>query len=221
MKKVMFALVAIMVAGFAGAITTDWKDWQNVTNAPSGQNTTQGVTINGIGTSDFAIKVVVSGMTLKANPSGWVYLAAVSPASGDAYAVRMAGGTEDKANGTHYKTNYWYFGKGQADTPGDYTKYTIPENGTAQTFLFEYDAESKLLSIFVDDQLLGSASDVTFNSNVALAIGTQPGNGQNPIGNRLEAWNVDSVQYSTLPEPTVLALLALGVAGVALKRKVA
>ena len=99
--------------------------------------------------------------------------------------------------------------------------------GKAYELLFSYDASAKTFSAYVDGDCLITYENRTFATITQVDLGIAEGGATDTIlANHIEgyeAFTKDSVSISMtpVPEPTALALLALGVAGLALRRRVA
>ena len=100
-------------------------------------------------------------------------------------------------------------------------------NGTHEVAIC---ADGNTLSYYYDGQLLGSITDARVADISAVTWGCQrPSNNVLPGSWSMDVAYVNGMTYgevgdaiaASIPEPTALALLALGVAGVALRRRVA
>ena len=103
----------------------------------------------------------------------------------------------------------------------------VLERGKAYELLFSYDVSAKTVSAYVDGACLITYENRTFDTITEVDLGIAAGGSQTTIlSNHIEgyeAFTAGSVSISTtpVPEPTALALLALGMAGLALRRRVA
>lgn len=94
--------------------------------------------------------------------------------------------------------------------------------GNTLSLVFAYDAGAKSFSLYFGDTLLGTWSYDIDGLELGLGAG-QPGYEENNLLSGAYSWEGVTLEKSVvmLLEPTVLALLALGVAGEALRRRVA
>lgn len=216
MKKVCLGLMAALCAGFASAINVTW-DWQ----ASQGNGFTGGTAISTPDTAfDFSKAITVSlTYTIQNGP----------PANNTVYfalAFNSPSGS-DVSTGT----NSIVF---RRDSSGNAQFVINGSNATAPTVGYVIqdldssvldNGEHSLAITFIPDEL----STVHFELDSATWDVTAPTEGLT-IGDEftLRAQTGAKIHVSDvsatgvlLPEPTALALLALGVAGVALRRRVA
>ena len=237
MKKIGFLALALCVAGAASAVTFDWSSDHQIGNKASATDGVSGAT-----------KGMISAPYVSTAGSVVYYGAAVTgkgPGS-DVHRVVFGVGDGTKNSGQSISVNigqdgklYLYqngAGKGvsagttagtslgatadavlaaNSATTGTsaYLVLAIDRSGDTSTVtLYLSNAEGTLgdVLIFADDLTITGELDTVYAVDYY-----GPGGGS--------LWGSgDSVQvYANLPEPTALALLALGVAGVALRRRVA
>ncbi len=220
MKKAMFALAAMMVAGFAGAVTVNWDkaDWTTLvanSHATSWSYATGGSSPSGdvrySGGADFALYATYSG-TIDITKS-WSRLLVVASAGG----YTGFENNDDKE---------FFVAVNGSNKPG-HTDVALPTGTVEFSLAIVYDYSEQLFSLYYinngESTLLSTDNEVVISDWVTFKTGDN--NGLDKVFETADDALSYTVKYtsdiSQLPEPTVLALLALGVAGVALKRKVA
>ena len=203
MKKQVFMLLALCVAGVASAASVKWG-----TNDAFGEGThslTSTTAING----NVTVSIVISGMKY----TNWV----ATQTGTRLFTVYGANGT----------------GAGNADTPKSYFDVYVAANGklgwgvagNAGTNGYTACATDwSIVDLFGDGETL----ELTFTkpSNTPSTITLSTGDKSIAVGsggnfNFADSYVWDTITVTSLPEPGVLTLLALGVAGLALRRKVA
>ena len=234
MKRMMLAVVAAMVVGAAQAVTQRWDDWQKFN-----YNTGEGVPHHWVSgdnlptfssSASFAIKTtLVLGSDFNWNSQADKTGLLLTIASGNnRYAFQGAGtGGESHvdiagiANPGDIIVGDWVHGTNYAWDKATNTKVSLTAGGS-YTFMFAYDKGT--FSAYLNDKWIADCSSWGEDWKI-----TGIGLGRDELGTHslpsksTGSYEFTDFEYSTkmIPEPTALALLALGVAGLALRRRVA
>ena len=223
MQKAIFtAAFAALALSAAQAVSIGWADL-------AGDNKWTGQTEKGYAT-----------VTLSAADKTWTAACLIDittlAAAGDHYPVLFGVLTDTSKEATRF-----YY-SGDNNTLGSIIKHTEsdnagfkqapewrPQNMTADSYEFVFSFDGKgTLSMYVNGTLYGTVSDTSAWNSITLVWGQQATTGGQELGGTwsadlyvLDGMTYEEAKAAAIPEPTALALLALGVAGVALRRKMA
>ena len=224
MKKALLAF-SLLAAGLASAVTVNWTNEQISNALGNTSDGTYGTATLNLGDFDASATITVSvTYNVRISPSG-----GASGPSSTFFSIGWGEGTLD-GNGIPNDSlvfrrvnmsDYTPVGVINATDSGSETAGYVrnPINGAADdsgthTLTITLNLGDKTATVQVDNQ---TADTLTFPTN---ALNTT---GDLVLGINERDWVLvtdASVTY-TVPEPTALALVALGVAGVALRRRVA
>ena len=223
MKKMMMALAALCVAGAASAVTFDWDYTQQIVTGATNYGAPAPGALPAWAVST-STNTVVYGVTVgnMARPAG---------SSNNRVVWGLFNGNAAGAQGislTVDETGALKLFSGGDVTGGGATQMGSNSYGTRANTAYSFVVEVVRTEGKVTVNVYNSATDLTtpvLTGSVAsgfmaddldyMAIYKAPGSG-NGYGP-----GEDITGYAPLPEPTALALLALGVAGLALRRKAA
>ena len=218
MKQFAVAFVCMALAAVAQAASTDW-DWSKTAvsqNGTLGNRTTRWTASTQgqySGNASFAARVVYTlpeGGTL-VNGRPWMEL----------FGFDNVGTIWNLQTNDSKQIGLFKKGTGTGDFTSDNLS-TLMADGTLSLVL-EYDDTAQTLALYVNDTLVTTAADVDINDWIAFRAGQGGGplDREFPNGTTYDFALTTEPAPSEVPEPTALALLALGVAGVALRRRVA
>ena len=221
-KVILTAAFAALALGAAQAVSIGWADL-------AGDNKWMGQTEKGDET-----------VTLSATDKTWTAACLIDISTledaGDAFPVLFGVLTDTEKEATRF----YYCGSNNTldsiikHTGNDNTGFTQapgwqPLNMTEGSYEFVFSFDGKeTLSMYVNGTLYGTVSGTAAWDSITLVWGQQSINGKQELGGTwsadlyvLDGMTYEEAKAAAIPEPTALALLALGVAGVALRRKMA
>ena len=215
MKKLAIAALMACVFGIgtASAVTMNWTDAAGTltTTNPGYEDT---LTVSPSTTFSMLVTLNVNSYT---GGDRWNVLAANNADGTDGFRLRIEnqwmllkykdGNTErDASNGTN----------------GNLSSTLTSTNGTLRV-AFSVTEDGIRVAINDNDTIYANTAAITFDELTNWTIGTHvPGVDLVQVDvYEGVAWTDEQLHAAAIPEPTALALLALGVAGVALRRRVA
>ncbi len=217
MKKMMMLAAMAMLAVTAQAISFDWDNATTVgggyINSTTNTKWEHLITPSDYSASDgsFGVRVTYAGTAASTGNYAWTTMLCLGIADDHWYQLKLT--DNDK---TRWLTNSEDGESGANDNTAGAISYGETVN---HTYSFLYDATAKTMEIAITENgtttSLKTLTDVTIDGTQQVSLWA--GSNNKSLATIFNGTATYTVQV--IPEPTALALLALGVAGVALKRK--
>lgn len=220
MKLRLAAVAALLALGAAQALNIDWEG--ATTEVITDFATRGSYTLKLDGATEWSAKITLTlgaDFSFAQYPKGARYPGVVG-VSGTTFLTMNMSSSDAASNGsitidTNTGTSSVRRGSVNAAAGSSYT-LTISGN-------------EEMIAFYVDDVLIGTTAAASGNPTIFWGAQNAGTSGGNPLANGANTGAEDVVfsdltvktGVAVLPEPTALALLALGVAGVALRRRVA
>ena len=219
MKGLFAVLAAAAALGTARALPSGWTDWQSSGPTALTSNTWSVASNSAYGYTgnvDFAFRVTYvldEGATLQTGQA-WAALL-VMDLSETYYQFQTSAVGGD--------ATVWTSGAGATTMQTPFSEL-LAANDNRISFGFDYDDSASTLEYYVNDVLVDTQNGVDINAWVTFKAGVS--DGDRPLdrifptdGSVSYETAFSTTRAPTIPEPTALALLALGVAAAALRRR--